>query len=64
MTDFLQACLTVDEAETALADLLRPLFSGSSGAVFVIKESRNLVEAVAIWGNTVSSQLFFHPYEC
>lgn len=29
-----------------------------------MKESRNLVEAVAIWGNSISSELVFHPYEC
>lgn len=64
MTDFLQACLTVAEAETALADLLKPLFSKSSGAVYVIKESYNLVEAVAMWGDFSSSQSVFQPNEC
>lgn len=63
MTDFLQACLTVKEAENTLADLLKPLFPDCDGAVFMLKESRNLLEAVASWG-TLSSESIFSPDEC
>ncbi|WP_013324848.1 sensor domain-containing diguanylate cyclase [Gloeothece verrucosa] len=64
MTDFLQACLTVKEAENALGDLLKPLFPECHGAVFMIKESRNLVEVVASWGNPLNTQTVFSPDEC
>lgn len=64
MTDFLQACLTVKEAEKTLADLLKPLFPDSIGAVFRLKESHNILEAVATWGTPLNSQLMFSPNEC
>ena len=64
LSDFLQACLTVDEAYQAIATLVAPLFPGSSGGVFVINPSENWVEAMATWGTTVASQTLFSPKAC
>lgn len=64
MSEFLQACISLEEAYAALGDLLQPLFPGCSGAIFAMSESRNLVEAVASWGNSPSSQLLFAPDNC
>lgn len=64
MSDILQACLSVSEAENTLADLLKPLFPGCSGGVYVIKPSRDFLEMVASWGNLVGSNLMFAPNDC
>jgi diguanylate cyclase (GGDEF)-like protein/PAS domain S-box-containing protein len=64
MNDFLQACLTRQEAYQALAMLLEPLFPHYSGAVFMLHDSRNWVDAVAIWGEKLHSHLLFSPQDC
>ena len=64
MSDFLQACLTVEEAYSALATLIEPLFPGSAGGVFMINSSNTLVEAVTTWGTPLATQTIFTPNEC
>jgi len=64
MTDFLQACMSISEAEKAIADLLKPLFPSASGAVFRFDEERNLLEAVSSWGNFNPCNSLFPPNEC
>jgi diguanylate cyclase (GGDEF)-like protein/PAS domain S-box-containing protein len=64
MSDFLQACLTVEEAYGAIADLLKPLFPNCSGGVFALNPSSSLVEAVATWGEKLHSETLFNPHEC
>lgn len=63
MNEFLQACLTLKEAETALKDLLQPLFPNTHGAVYLMNNSRNFLEAIATWG-TISNDISFEPHEC
>ncbi|MEQ9671346.1 diguanylate cyclase [Coleofasciculus sp. G2-EDA-02] len=64
LSDFLQACLTVDEAYHAIATLVAPLFPESSGGVFVINPSENWAEAMATWGTPLASQALFSPKAC
>ena len=64
MSDILQACRTVQEAYSAIATLVQPLFPNVCGGVFAISASRTLVEAVATWGNQLTSQKLFTPDEC
>ena len=65
MSDILQACLSIEEAYNAIAGLVQPLFPNFSGGVFVINSSKQIVEAVATWGDsTFTSQLLFTPNEC
>lgn len=65
MSDFLQACLTLEEARTAIAQFVQPLFSQTSGGIFLINASNNLVEGVASWGSSpFASEKFFTPHEC
>ena len=47
INEFLQACLTVREAEIVLSDLLQPLFPNSHGVVYLMNNSKNLLEAIA-----------------
>ena len=62
MNEFLQACLTTKEAQTALSSLLQPLFPNTHGAVYLMKNSKNLLEAIATWGIVNSDTL--EPNEC
>jgi diguanylate cyclase (GGDEF)-like protein/PAS domain S-box-containing protein len=64
MNDFLQACLTRQEAYHALGMLLEPLFPNYSGAVFMLHDSRNWVEVIANWGEKLHSHLLFSPQDC
>jgi diguanylate cyclase (GGDEF)-like protein/PAS domain S-box-containing protein len=65
MNDFLQACLTVEEACTTLAQLVEPLFPGASGEIFLISNGKRLVEPVATWGVSPLSDLkSFIPSDC
>lgn len=50
MNEFLQACLTVEEACTAIASLIAPLFPDCSGGIFTLSPSLNQVENIAHWG--------------
>lgn len=63
MSDFLQACLTLDEAYGAVASLLEPLFPNCSGGLFITSNSRNRIENVASWGPSYSED-GFHPKDC
>jgi diguanylate cyclase (GGDEF)-like protein/PAS domain S-box-containing protein len=65
MSDVLQACLTVEEAYSAIATLVQPLFPQTSGGIFLISGSKKLVEAAATWGSAPLPSLdVFTPDEC
>lgn len=65
MSDFLQACLTVQEACATLAQLVQPLFPGASGGIYLISSDKNLVQLVASWGNPPMADLkSFTPTDC
>ncbi|MEA5499097.1 sensor domain-containing diguanylate cyclase [Limnoraphis robusta] len=64
MNDFLQACLTLEEAYKAFRTLIKPLFPGCSGGIFITKASRDFLEAVATWGNLPIGETIFHPKDC
>jgi diguanylate cyclase (GGDEF)-like protein/PAS domain S-box-containing protein len=64
MNEFLQACLSVEEAYKALDNLLQPLFPGTSGAIFMLNQSKNLVEAMTTWGDDLPTHTLFSPSDC
>lgn len=64
MSDLLQACLTIKEAYSAIAQSCKLLFPNIPGAVFIINSLNNLLDVVASWGITFSSQKVFAPNEC
>lgn len=63
MNEFLQACLTIDEAKLVLSDLLPILFPHTHGAVYLMNNSKNLLNAIAVWGLSHSDNNF-EPNEC
>ena len=62
--DMLRACLTTDEAYTVIVRVAQQIFPAQAGALYVITSSRNLVEAVAMWGNPDEIERVFAPDEC
>lgn len=65
LLDRLQACFSVDEADTALKSLMQQLFPQEVGAIYIISSSQNLVEAIATWGALpLTSDPIFTPDEC
>lgn len=62
MSDFLQACLTLEEACSTLAQLVQPLFPEASGGIFLIRRAKNLVEPVATWGAPRLTDVSIYTY--
>lgn len=62
--DFLQACLTLEEAYGALAALIQPLFGECAGAIFMVNPESQLLEIVSTWGDELHSETVFNPDQC
>ena len=63
-TELLEICKNEDEAYNIVAALAPRLFDGESGALFVFRNSKNLVERVATWGDTPPAVVSFDPDDC
>lgn len=64
LVDILQSCQSVEEAYNIVKSSLPSVLSAKSGALCITSNSRNLVEAVAIWGDTNSTEKAFIPNNC
>jgi diguanylate cyclase (GGDEF)-like protein len=66
MGDLLQTSRDVEEAYAISAQSARKLFPAQAGALYVISASRNLLEAVAVWGESPqgSDERVFAPDDC
>ncbi|MFH0793900.1 MAG: diguanylate cyclase, partial [bacterium] len=64
MGELFQSSHSVEEASSIVARFSKQLFEDSSGALFVIHSSRNLVEAVSEWGELPAEERVFAPDEC
>jgi PAS domain S-box-containing protein len=62
--ELLQGCHTLAEAYPVIERSLGRLFAGGSGALFIFRSSRNLVEAVAVWGEAPPPEQVFAPDDC
>ena len=63
MNEFIQACVSLEEAQAVIGDLLKPLFPDTNGVIYLINKSKNLLNAIANWGNATSNQ-YFEPKDC
>jgi diguanylate cyclase (GGDEF)-like protein len=52
LTNFLQACLTVEEAGGIISDHMHSLFPLTNGSLFLASEDARELEALTHWGNT------------
>ncbi len=64
MSELLQTCVNEDEAQNIVSQFARHLFEQHSGALCMIKSSRNLVETTAIWGQAATCEGIFTPEQC
>ena len=62
--ELLLSCQTAEEAYDIVAKVMLQLFPEQSGALCVINSSRNLVEAVAVWGSNLATDRAFTPEDC
>ena len=62
--DLLQTSLTADEAYGIIAHVMLALFPYTAGRLYVIKESRNLVEATTHWGPVAGPATPFEINDC
>jgi len=64
MDDLLQVCNTPEEAYSVIQQYCKLLFPSSSGGLFLFNKSRRIVEASAIWGENLQSELVFSLEDC
>jgi diguanylate cyclase (GGDEF)-like protein/PAS domain S-box-containing protein len=64
MGDILRACVTTEEVYEVIVRVSQEIFPVQGGALFVIGPLRNIVEAVAEWGDTSQVELTFTPDDC
>jgi diguanylate cyclase (GGDEF)-like protein len=64
LIDVLQSCQTVDEAYSIATGVLPGTFSCLSGALCITSASRNIVEAVSVWGAGATTEKAFKPDDC
>jgi diguanylate cyclase (GGDEF)-like protein/PAS domain S-box-containing protein len=64
MGEQLQSCQTVEEASAISSQYIQKLFPASQGALYLINASRDLAEAVKMWGDSTSTEKVFMPLNC
>ena len=64
MMNLLSACPNAEEAYKIIEAQLGKLHLAESGMLYMIKPSRNNVQQVAGWGQSVSDPLVFPPADC
>lgn len=62
--ELLESCQNIDEAAAAIARVAGPLFAGDAGALYQLTNSRDAVEAVAVWGDPPPVRRVFSPADC
>ena len=64
LVDVLQSCQSLEEAYTIAANTLQTALACPSGALYMMRASRNILESVAIWGSVLVAENSFRPEEC
>jgi diguanylate cyclase (GGDEF)-like protein/PAS domain S-box-containing protein len=64
MGELLQTCVNEEEAERILRKFARDLCPALSGALSMIKASRNAVERTVTWGDVAALRTVFSPEDC
>ena len=62
--ELLQSCQTVQEAYEVIVPSIRKLLPHGAGALCITNNSRNMVEAVATWGDDLQTERNFPPEDC
>jgi len=65
MVELLESCRSVEEAYEVITLRIPQLLQGTSGALFMMTASRNLLECLGHWGNPIlESEKTFDPEDC
>jgi diguanylate cyclase (GGDEF)-like protein len=64
MGDLLQVSNEREEYYNIIREFVPQLFPNTSGALYLISNSRSSVEAVTVWGDDLQSESSFAPNEC
>ena len=64
MGDLLQSCLSVSDAYSVLGEYAEKLFPELSGAMYILTQSRNLLEVVSSWGKNPPEVKVFESDAC
>jgi diguanylate cyclase (GGDEF)-like protein/PAS domain S-box-containing protein len=64
MAELLQSCTKRNEAYEIVRETGSLLFSESPGSLFIFRESRDVLEHVASWGNGPAPEVTLAPDEC
>ncbi len=64
MSELLQTCLKLEEVYDTVATFGGRIFSEESGALYVLTNSKNLLEQVATWGEDPPNISVFVPNDC
>ncbi|MDD5016686.1 MAG: PAS domain S-box protein [Eubacteriales bacterium] len=64
MGDQLQSCQNIEEACAISAQYIQMICPASQGALYLINPSKDLAEAVAMWGDPDSIEKVFLPINC
>lgn len=64
MSDLLQSCHSIEEAYAAVGSFAPRLFPADTGSLYILNNSRNILEMVASWGKPPPRESAFPPEDC
>ncbi|MDP2046613.1 MAG: PAS domain S-box protein [Deltaproteobacteria bacterium] len=64
MVDVLQSCRTSAEAFEAIGHFVPRFFPTDAGALYLLRDSKNLLNSVTVWGQPPPSEEWFPPDDC
>jgi len=64
MSEMLQACQTSEEAFAAINHFVPKFFPNDTGALYLLRDSKNLLSSVTTWGDAPPSEELFSPDDC
>lgn len=62
--DALRTCISAEEAYTVIAQYGGKCFPDDSGAMFIMNPSRNILDAMSVWGPDSPEERVFAPEDC
>ena len=64
MTELLESAETPDEGYAVVVDFVKQIFPTDSGALFLLNQSKSIMEAYASWGESLASEVAFSVHDC
>ena len=64
MSEMLQACQTSEEAFSVINHFVPKFFPTDTGALYLLRNSKNLLSSVTTWGDPPPSEELFPPDDC